>query len=292
MKTTDFRLFSEMGLSLLFMAAVPVLIKFTAANPVTIGIIRLTIASLLMGIVIAFRNKPFALNTRLLRPLIMIGIVFSFHWITYFYSIKMATASIAIMGASTYGIHLIFLGWIFLKNRPRIIDGVAVIVAITGVFIIVPEFSFKNNITAGLLLSIFSGFLFAILPVLHQKHQQIPGTIRSMGQYLFAIPLFLVFVQDIHFSLSQSDWLSLLYLGIFGTFLAHSFWVEVTTRLPTTLTSVLFYVVIPLTMVLSYFFLGEQITIQKISGAFLIISGNLLGIFSRIKKNVNTPDLD
>ncbi|MBR9999388.1 MAG: DMT family transporter [Cyclobacteriaceae bacterium] len=292
MKELNPRLFLELIASLLFMSGVPIFIKFTDANPITIGIIRLLIASLLMGILLSVKKEKFPLGARNLKNLFLIGFIFSIHWITYFFSIKTATASIGILGASTYGIHLIFLGWIFLKTKPGWMDGLAIIVAFAGTYIIIPEFTLSNNITVGLLLSIISGLFFAFLPILHQKNQHMSNNVRSLGQYIFALPLFFIFIGQFEFSWKPSDIYSLLYLGIFGTFLAHSFWINVTTKLPTTFTSLIFYIVIPFTMFLSYFWLDESMNPEKVTGAILIILANVIGIMRKFKRVQIPMDLD
>ncbi len=242
-----------------------------------------------MGGLIWLRKEKMPTGFSQLKNLVIIGVIFSLHWITYFYSIKIATASIGILGASTYGIHLILLGWIFLKNKPRLTDWLALVIALSGTYVIIPELTLTNEVTLGLLLSITSGLLFAFLPILHQKTQHISNNIRSLGQYVFAIPLFLIFYNQLDFDLQMVDVYSLLYLGIFGTFLAHTFWINLTTKLPTTFTSIIFYVVIPMTMTLSYFWLGEKMPLNKIFGALMIISANILGISGKIKRK-NSDD--
>ena len=281
MRSPDLRISTEAFISLMLMAGVPVFIKYTNANSYTIGIVRLVIATVLIGLYMIYKKERFPLNKTHIKKLAIIGIIFSIHWLTYFYSIKISTASIGILGASTYGIHLIVLGWIFLASKPRVIDIFTIIIAFWGTYLIIPEFSFQNNITLGLVLSIISGLFFALLPILHQKSQFISGTQRALGQYIFAIPLFLFFSAEFDFQLESSDWYSLLYLGVLGTFLAHTLWINVTTKLNTTVTSLIFYIIIPITMTLSYFWLGEEMKLNKLLGALMIISANILGILSR-----------
>ena len=275
----------EAALSLLLMAAVPVLIKFTSANTFTIGIFRLTLGAFLVFIFLKPYKFKKHLTIRDVRNLAIIGLVFAIHWFTYFFSIKLATASIGLLGASTYGIHLIFLGWLFRKNRPSVYDVIAVAVAVFGTYLVIPEFSLTNQITAGLLLGISSGFCFALLPVLHQKNQHIPDNVRTFGQLFFALIIFLFFLPSTEWQFKISDWLSLLYLAVLGTFIAHWLWIRVTTRISTTITSVIFYTVIPLTMVLSHFWLGEEMHANKLIGAGLIVAGNLIGFIGRSKVN-------
>lgn len=266
------------------MAGVPVFIKFTSANPLTIGLFRLSVATILISLFfIPFKNdRP--LNTSMIFPLIAIGILFAVHWVTYFLSIKKATASIGILGMSTYGIHLIFLGWVIRKNKPGIFDLLALILAILGTYLIVPEFSFSNKATIGLLLGIISGFCFALLPILHQKYHFIPDRIRIFGQFFFAWIVFMFLIPLTNWQLESSDWWALLYLAIPGTFIAHSLWVRVTTRVSTTVSSLIFYLIIPMTMLISYFWLKEPMPAPKIIGALLVVVGNLLSISRRLKR--------
>ena len=193
----------------------------------------------------------------------------------------MSTASIGILGTSTYGIHLIFLGWIFRNNKPGIFDILALIIAITGTYMIIPEVSLSNQTTAGLLMAIFSGFCFALLPIVHQRYQHIPDKLRMFGQLFGAWIVFLFFLPVTNWDLESRDWWALLYLAIPGTFITHWLWIRVTTRISTTITSVIFYLVIPMTMLISHFWLGEPMPFQKVGGAALIVSGNLLSFYGR-----------
>jgi len=281
LKHPNLRISAEAATSLILMAGVPVFIKFTNANSYTIGIVRLLMASFLIGLLIIYKKEKLSFRIEYIKKLVVIGIVFSIHWITYFISIKISTASIGILGASTYGIHLIFLGWIFLKSKPRIIDIFAIAFAFWGTYLIIPEFSLKNNITLGLAISIISGLFFAMLPILHQKSKFISDTHRALGQFVFAIPLFLFFAPYYDFDLNKADWYSLLYLGICGTFMAHTLWINVTTKLNTTITSLIFYIIIPITMTVSYFWLGEEMKFDKILGALMIVTANVISILSR-----------
>ena len=282
-KEGKFQIGIEAAITLILMAGVPVCIKFTSANPTTIGLFRLGVATALIAIFLRPRKTDRPLSKSMIIPLIVIGILFSTHWITYFLSIKKATASIGILGMSTYGIHLIFLGWVIRKNKPRIFDFIALALAIVGTYFIVPEFSLSNNATIGILLAIFSGFCFALLPVLHQHYRFIPERIRIFGQFFFALMVFLFFIPLTDWNLQTVDWWALLYLAIPGTFIAHSLWVRVTTRISTTITSLIFYLIIPMTMMISHFWLDEPMPFEKIAGALLIVSGNVISMVGKVR---------
>lgn len=280
----NFTIGIEAAITLILMAGIPVFIKFTSANPITIGLFRLGIATLLIALFLRPAKGLDQISKRTIFPLVLIGLLFSIHWITYFLSIKKATASIGILGMSTYGIHLIFLGWIVRKNKPSLFDFIALLLAIFGTYLIIPEFSFSNSTTVGIVLGIFSGFCFAALPVLHQQYQFIPERLRIFGQFFFALLVFVFFIPWTNWQLEAVDWWALLYLAIPGTFIAHTLWVRVTTKLSTTTSSLIFYLIIPMTMVISHFWLKEPMPVEKIIGASLIVIGNILSFSVKLKK--------
>lgn len=274
----------EAAITLILMAGIPVFIKFTIANPLTIGIFRLSVATLLMFVFFRPDKHLGSVRKSMFFPLISIGILFAMHWLTYFWSIKLATASIGILGMSTYGIHLIFLGWVFRKEKPGLFDFLALMIAVFGTYFIVPEFSFSNQVTIGIMLGIISGFCFALLPILHQQNQGIPERIRIFSQFTFALIVFLFFIPWADWELQTVDWWSLMYLAVPGTFIAHSLWVRVTTRLSTIISSLIFYLIVPMTMVISHFWLSEPMPIEKVVGALLIVLGNVISFYGRLKK--------
>jgi drug/metabolite transporter (DMT)-like permease len=284
-KEGKFTLGAEAAFTLLLMGFVPVFIKFTSANPWTIGVVRLSLAAMLMAVFFGMRDRSVLSNPRNVAALVLIGLLFSLHWITYAFSIKIATASIGILSMSTYGIHLIFLGWIFRKQKPSIFDFIALALATFGTWLIVPEFSMSNNTALGVLLGVFSGFCFAVLPVLHQRNSHIPDRLRILGQFLFALSFYMLFFPNTAWDLKAVDWWALVFLGVMGTFIAHSLWVRVTTRLPTTVSSVIFYINVPLTMFISHFWLGEAMPAVKIFGALFVVGGNLVSFAGRAQKN-------
>jgi len=281
-RSSHFKIGTEAASTLLLMAGVPVFVKFTIAGPLSIGLFRLSVATILFVVFFVRTDIIDQLKKRMIFPLALIGTLFAVHWITYFLGIKMATASIGLLGISTYGIHLIFIGWVIKGIKPTLYDLLALILAITGTILIVPEFSFSNEVTLGLIVAIFSGFCFATLPVLHQHYDFIPERLRVLGQFFFAWCVFVFLLPWTSWQLDVVDWWALIYLAIPGTFIAHTLWVRVTTKISTTVTSLIFYLIIPLTMIISYLWVDEPMPIQKIAGACLVVLGNIVSLSAKL----------
>jgi drug/metabolite transporter (DMT)-like permease len=77
--------------------------------------------------------------------------------------------------------------------------------------------------------------------------------------------------------------LGLLFLGIMCTLISHTLWVRVTTTLSTKTTSVIYYLYVPVSLILSVVVLDERVDTAMIAGAGLIMLANVLGVFHHLQ---------
>jgi drug/metabolite transporter (DMT)-like permease len=266
----------ETALAIFIFSFVPLAIKFTAANPFTIGLFRLIVASILSFVL--WRKKiTFAVffNRESWR-LLLIGVFFFCHWITYFYSIKIAGPGICVLGMSTYGIQLIFYGSLFLGYHVKKKNIIALLLVLAGISQLIPQWNISNNFTQGILLALISASFYACLPILHQKtNKYFDHDVRIFSQFFFGLIGFSFFVTKTVWILTAQDWYALGFLAFFGTFIAHSLWARVTSKLPTTTSGIIYYAITPSALLLSHFILGENLTTKQIIAACLILSGAL-----------------
>ena len=225
------------GLIAVFLFGItPIFIKEVTANAITIGLVRLAIGTSFLYF-LATNESLKNLGKSEWKALGIIGVLFGVHWVTYFISVKLSTPSMAILSVSTFGIHMIYLNWIIKGQKPRLFDVLSVFVALFGIYLIVPEFTLENDLTAGISVGLISALFFAFLPFQQQKHQKINSMTRAFGQYFFAIPVFLIFITESNWNLTNQDWYYLAILGIFCTVGAHTLWLRATTHLEPTTTS-------------------------------------------------------
>jgi drug/metabolite transporter (DMT)-like permease len=275
----------EAFIAILLFACIPVVIKLVSANPYTIGIFRLALATVVLAAFMAIRGELRRVRSRDLTRLAVIGFLFFGHWLTLFFAVKVSSASIGAIGLSTYGVDLLLLGMLFTGVRPRPIVIVAVLLAAVGAVLVVPAFDMHNATALGMLLACVSALMYASLPLLHQRWSHIPTGIRTLGQFGFALLFFSLFITKTSWNLTTRDWSGLLFLAIGVTLIAHSLWVRVTTRLTPSATSILYYVNIPIAIALSVLILGEPITIRTMSGAALIMTSGLIGLATGVRSS-------
>jgi drug/metabolite transporter (DMT)-like permease len=271
----------EALIALLLFGCIPVVVKTISANPYTIGVFRLALATLVLGTFMAVRGELRRISPRDLTPLAVIGFLFFGHWLTLFLAIKAASASIGAIGLSTYGVDLLILGTIVAGKRPRLIVIASVVLAAAGAVLVVPAFSLRNNAAVGMLLACISALLYAALPLLHQHWTRIPDRVRTLGQFAFALLFFSLFISKTKWDLTPRDWAGLLFLAVGVTLIAHTLWVRVTTRLSASATSILYYGNIPIAIALSVLILGEPLTRRMLIGAAMIIAAGVIGLLSR-----------
>lgn len=280
-RETTSRTAAETAVALLLFGCIPVVIRWVEANPYTIGIVRLAIAT--SGLAIVMRDRPAIRNLPRadLARLFVIGVLFFAHWIVYFFAIKISSASVGTIGLSTYGIHLLVLGAVFGGSRFGAVDLAAVSMAIAGVVLTVPSFSLGNETTLGMALGTLSALFYATLPILHQRWSHMSSSIRAMGQFAVGLACFLLFLPLAEWSLRPLDWAGLVFLGAASTLVGHGLWVRVTTRLRPATTSIVYYGNVPIALALAVLVLGEPLTPKLAAGAALIVGGSLVGLLHR-----------
>lgn len=267
------------------MSFVPVLIKSVSANEITIGLSRLGVAIVLITPLMLINKYFKALTTKEWLGLLAIGLCFGLHWITYFFSIKFASASIGAIAISTFGIHLLILNIVFKKHTPQKSDWFTVILCFVGCLALLPGSQAGSDAFIGLLVGIFSGLLYAAMPLLHQRLPVTPTLVRVWGQFFFALLCFLPFVGFSDWHLRPVDWWQLGALGVVCTVVAHSLWVKASTELPASITGVIYYLYVPLAMVMSWYYLDEKMSISMIMGAALIIIANICQVLFNLNRS-------
>lgn len=259
-------------IAVISMSTVPVLIKSVEANEYTIAFARLLIATAFLTPIVSLRSRLKRLTRRDWLHLLLMGSVFAAHWLSYFVSIKLSTASIGALAISTFGVQYLILAWLINKESIGPADWLAIITCLIGCFIIAPEFTLSNDVSRGLAVGVVSGLLYACMPLLHQRAVHIDTLTRTWGQFSFALLVILPFWPRTEWQLSTVDIYKLITLGILCTIVAHGLWVKVSTELPALYTSSVYYLYVPLAMLSSAFFLDEELTGRKVLGAILIVS--------------------
>ncbi len=272
------RMFLQGLFSILIFAFVPLAIKYTTATPLTICLFRLLVT---VGALAVLWRKKISFHkffTKEGAKLWLIGFIFFIHWITYAYGVKIGGPSIGVLGLSTYGIQLILAGTLFLDHHITKKDVVCLFLSFVGIVMIIPSWNFQNEMTLGLVLALLSATSFALIPVMHKKTEAFNQQTRIFSQFAGALVFFFFFIGQTSWSLRPVDWAAMIFLGVFGTLIAHSLWAKISSTVSPNITGLAYYTIAPITILFSALFLGDKLSVLQLSGAALVIASAVANI--------------
>jgi len=200
-----------------------------------------------------------------------------------FMGTKLSNASLASLVNSMNPITITLFGALILKEKLSMKKVICTLLVLTGVFVIMGDVNGSGQVW-GVLLSIFSVILWSFASVtvrrLTRKYDSFQITVYGiLIGALCALPVStyeLVTTPDIRFD--GSVVLSLFYMGLVCTALAHALWNRSLSMIEAGNCS-LFYPVQPMVAVfLGWLLLGESISPYFILGAVLIVGGVVLSI--------------
>lgn len=262
--------------TVVLMATVPALIKFTSASIETMSLVRLAVALLVLTPLVAFKHTFRSVTRKDWLWLALAGFFFALHWWTFAYAIKTAGAGIGAIASSTFGIHLLLLNNLVHRQPVRPYEMLLIAVCVVGCYLVVPQTDGSGSVVIGFLVGVLSAFLYSVLPLIHRHIIHLPTTTRSWGQFAFGGLCFLTLWPRTDWNLTVADWWALLALGAVGTLIAHSLWVKVSSELPGIMTGSIYYLHSPMAVTVGWIFLDERITPTTLVGMALIIGANLI----------------
>lgn len=274
------------GLAVIFWAFAFPLIKFNLQEltPENLAILRLFIASIIfIGILIIKPNKFSKLQKKDIPVLFLLGFIgVSVYHLCINYGEQYISAGAASLIITTIPIFVVILASVFLSEKITLKAFIGIALSFFGVIIIsllgnpgiVIEITYLSG-AAAVLLASFVGALYTIAgKKLINRYNALSLTayafiIGNTGMIFFIRPL--LFEQV--FALSLEGWISVLFLAIFPTVAAYTFWYAALEVIPASQLTIYLYFIPVVSTLISCLFFGEIITMWYIVGGFLVIFG-------------------
>jgi len=193
-----------------------------------------------VALVIILRKKSMLVPRRELLKIAGVGVLISLHWILFFWSARVSTASVCLAGMATTSLWTAFVEPMVNRTKVKWYEVALGLMVISGLLVI---FQFETGYWLGLSMALVSAFLGALFSVLNGRltlrHTPYQITLYEMGAAsLFALlfmPIYSEFLNDgapIQWALKGMDWLWMLILSGVCTVYAFSVSVELMKRLP------------------------------------------------------------
>jgi drug/metabolite transporter (DMT)-like permease len=198
---------------------------------------RVLIAFVALGIGLVYLKKSFKINsTTNLWKVFGVGIIVALHWMTFYKSIQLSTASLGILCLSTTTIHVTWLEPLIMKRKFSWIEFGLGLLVIYGIYFVSSDF--KADDFEALAYGLTSALCAALFSVFNARlAQDIPSSTITFYELLIGfifMSVVLLFTGDLNenlFTMTMSDFLWLLFLGILCTSFAFLATIEVVKRL-------------------------------------------------------------
>jgi len=194
---------------------------------------------------------------------------------------QMAGVTVGIIAFFTYPVITVFVEPLFSKSRPRMKDMITALVVVIGIILLIPEVSFGNQVTLGIVTGVISAIFFALRNILHKNYfSHYSGPHTMLYQTLVACLMLCFFVEIPPMQVTETDWLLLLLVGIVFTATPHALFASSLRHLSAT-TAGLISCLQPLYgSVLAFLLLHERPNLLTILGGLLVISAAIFETWS------------
>lgn len=198
---------------------------------------RLVIAFLSLVIGLYLLKMPMRIPDRkMLLKTLGVGIIVATHWLTFYVSIKMSTASLGILCLSTTTLHVTWLEPLVMKKKFSWVEFLFGCLVILGIYFVAGDFNARE--LQALIVGLCSALCAAMFAVFNAKlAEDVPASAITLHEMLIGIVFMTIVVasqgklNESMFRMTISDFSWLLFLGIMCTSFAFLMTIEVMKRL-------------------------------------------------------------
>ena len=255
-------------------------------DPLSLLVLRFGIGALFLLALLLFQRHSLRVQLTYLPHLLVLGVLGVFvHQLIQATALLTIDASAAGWMISFSPIFTVALSILFLHERVTVIKMSGMLLAAFGVFLITtsgPSHSFSFDLHLGYMLMLLSTFNWAVYSILLKRlHIPHPSLIVTFYMCLIGFLLTLPFMirskgWEALPLLTQTEWVHLLFLGVFVSGIAYWFWAKALEVMEASKVSSFLYLEPVTTLIAAVFLLQEQILFISVLGGVIIIGGVLL----------------
>lgn len=218
--------------------------------------------------------------------------------------VESTTATNAAIFQSIIPVLILLLGWVFYAERVSLLQGIGIVLSISGVLVIVS----KAQISRLLSLQLNPGDLWVMMAVISWAIYSItlrhrPATVSAFGFFGLSVLLGVLMLLPLALweqggivvpSWSLWIWALVGYIAIFPSILAYLFWNRGVAEIGAATAGLFIYLIPVFGLILAVLFLNETVHGYHFAGILLIATGILLAMLRRLSSYVkqrNTKEL-
>ena len=252
---------------------------------------RVIIAFIALGVGMLVLKRPFRVKDRSeLIKIGLVGVLVGLHWLTFYKSIQLSTASLGILCLSTTTLHVSWIEPIIMRRRVSWFEVILGLVVVYGIYFVSTDFkdSEYEALAYGLCSALFAAGFAVFNTKLSEKNTPAQISLYEMLSASLFISIILLFQGRIDYSIlkmTTSDFWWLLFLGVLCTSVAFLAIIEIMKKLGAFTVSLSINLEPVYTLFLAVFILKEN----KFLG-FDFYVGSLIIVFVVVVNALNLID--
>jgi drug/metabolite transporter (DMT)-like permease len=213
---------------------------------------------------------------------IFAGVVMAVHWFSFMHSIRLSTVAIGTITYSTFPVFVSFLEPLIYKEKFSASGIIQAAMVLIGLIITIPEFSFQNTMTLGIIWGMVSSITYAVLSLLNRHLSSCyAGRTVCLYEQGTATILLLPVLFLVRPTFTPKDIVLLIILGVLCTAVAHTLFVESLKNVKVTTAGIVSGMETVYGIVLAIFILREIPSMREIIGGVIILS---VALYTTLKK--------
>lgn len=274
MKNQHFKHLTELNLAILFISTSGVLGRYISIPPPLTIWWRCLFAMVILGLFCYFKKINLKISTsKDLKLIIVSGLFFGSHWVTYFYALQLSNVAIGMLSLFTYPVITSLLEPLFFKtklNTSHIFLGLIILI---GIYFLTPEFNFENNYTKGIIFGFISSIFYALRNILLKKKvTNYNGSMLMFYQMLVIVLVLWPTLFIFKTSPTTNEWGAILLLALVTTSIGHTLFIRSFKNFSVSAASIMSSIQPVYGILLGILLLNEVPSLNTIIGGILIIS--------------------
>ena len=240
-----------------------------------ITVVRSVFAVLALFGLLLWRKSAFLLKSKShFWLMVLAGVLIGLHWVTYFHAMQVSSVAVGMIALFTHPMMTIFLEPLFKRERPELVDIACGLLVFVGIFLMVPELSFGNDVALGVFWGVCSAFFFSLRNVIQGHYlSHYGGELSMLYQGAVVVLLLMPFLGSVP-TLGWQPWLMLVVLGVCFTALPHVLFATSFKYLKTKTASLIACLQPVYGACFAAVLLGEYPTLATIIGGVIIVTAS------------------
>ncbi len=276
----------EINFSTILISTAAVMAKLISLPAQYLIFLRCVFAVVFLFLIMKVFQESFRINIKRHAGFFLLsGVLMAGHWVTYFLAIQVSNVAVAVIAIFTHPVLTTLLEPVFFKSRIEMRNVFFSLIVMVGIFIIMPTYDLRNDITMGFYLGFISAWMYSLRNILSKKYITVySGYTIMFYQMIIAMIVLIPFGIRYFEPIGKQNLMYLVFLGLVSTAIGHAFFVRSLKYYSASTVSIISTMLPVYAILWAYLILDEQPGNNIILGGIVILGVVLTQNVMRYKK--------